>query len=95
MGPERTHRAQDAAVVPALVRGVGRACGREVHSMACGFAFSVVLLADGTVLSFGSNSVGQLGLGHVKDVHTPTTVTISSSSKISAVFAGNTYETPI
>lgn len=47
--------------VPILI--TGNLLGRKVVQVACGDAHTAVLTDDGAVFSFGSNDLGQLGLG--------------------------------
>ncbi len=69
---------------PILVPGVGGLSG-----IACGQAFSLGLLANGTVLAWGMNSSGQLGDGGVVDMHSPTL--IGSLAQVKAIAAGSTH----
>ena len=47
-----------STIYPRLVEALS---GRAVAMVACGDEHTVVLMRDGTVLSFGANSHGQLG----------------------------------
>lgn len=40
--------------------------------ISCGYHFFMALTEDGKVFVMGKNDYGQLGLGHLKDVSTPT-----------------------
>lgn len=50
---------------------------------------SYALLSDGTVMSWGQNTNGQLGLGHATNVHTPTI--IPNLSNVKQIVAGNGF----
>lgn len=49
--------------------------GIKVEDIACGHQFSALVTVDGSLLMFGDNSSGQLGLGHNDQVLVPTKVT--------------------
>lgn len=44
----------------------------QPQSVACGTEHVLVLTADGSIFSWGTNRFGQCGVGHSKPVHTPT-----------------------
>eukprot|EP01114_Cavostelium_apophysatum_P000595 TRINITY_DN10544_c0_g1_i1.p1 TRINITY_DN10544_c0_g1~~TRINITY_DN10544_c0_g1_i1.p1 ORF type:complete len:384 (+),score=35.62 TRINITY_DN10544_c0_g1_i1:98-1153(+) len=50
----------------------------NVVKVFCGWNSSFALINSGTLLSFGRNHLGQLGLGHNKDTNNPTAVTFPS-----------------
>jgi alpha-tubulin suppressor-like RCC1 family protein len=49
------------------------------QAVGLGDNFMIVLSRDGEVFSFGSNSAGQLGLGHLKNISTPRPVKLPRS----------------
>jgi alpha-tubulin suppressor-like RCC1 family protein len=54
-------------------------------AVACGNLHTVVLLADGTVRTFGGNTQGQLGVGDVTSRQTPVTVlNVTSATSVAA-----------
>lgn len=61
----------------------------NVTALAAGYHFSVALLADGTVRSWGGNVFGQLGDGTRKDKQTP--VAVSGLSGVTAISAGGAH----
>ncbi|MFN8516238.1 MAG: cell wall anchor protein [Chloroflexia bacterium] len=66
--------------------------GARVTAIAAGFAHSLALLADGTVLAWGSDGFnGQLGDGTVgtpSDVPTPQPVLLPTGARVTAIAAG-------
>ena len=60
--------------VPGMVRGLP-----ALQAVALGDNFMIALSREGKVFSFGSNSAGQLGLGHLRTVGTPEQVQLTSS----------------
>ena len=58
-------------------------------AVACGEYHTAVLLADGTVLTFGSNGVGRLGVGDTTNRSTPVQVFGISSSATAVAGGGN------
>ena len=56
---------------------------------ACGYFHTVILSADGTAHSFGSNLYGQLGMGHKNDVYLPTP--IPNLPKINMISCGDQF----
>lgn len=55
-----------------------------VVQVACGLHHSVLLLQSGEVLSFGSNTAGQLGTGDLLPRGTPTLVKLPHASQVAA-----------
>jgi alpha-tubulin suppressor-like RCC1 family protein len=58
-------------------------------AVACGYYFTTVLLADGTVRTFGNNSYGQLGVNDTTQRNTPVQVWGISSSAVDVACGGN------
>jgi len=71
--------------VAGLNNVIAIACGGDFG--APGMSHSLAILANGTVMAWGSNDVGQLGDGTVIERHTPTQV--SGLRNIIAVAAGS------
>jgi RHS repeat-associated protein len=69
--------------LPAPVKGL-----REIKAVAVGAYHSLALTRDGRVWAWGSNTLGQLGLGHKNDAASP--VLVSGLSNIIAI-AGGSY----
>ena len=67
--------------VPVPVKGI-----TEAVAVAAGNVHSLVLLRNGTVLSFGANEFGQLGDGHRKPSYVP--VPVEGLSEVTAISAG-------
>jgi len=61
----------------------------NVKQISCGQSHSLLLLNDGTVKSFGSNSNGELGLGITTQQNTP--ILISGLSNVKQVIGGQSY----
>jgi len=57
----------------------------KIEKMAGGFAHSIMLSNNLSVYSCGWNSEGQLGLGHVKDIHSPMPVLLDVPSQIERI----------
>jgi alpha-tubulin suppressor-like RCC1 family protein len=72
--------------VPVIVSDISNAI-----SVACGDFHTIVLLADGTLRSFGRNSEGQLGIGNQISSNIP--VNVSDISNAIAVSGGNRHTT--
>lgn len=60
----------------------------NVAAIAVGGAHNLALLSNGTVMAWGDNSVGQLGLGNASNQSTPQQVPASSLSSVVSVAAG-------
>ncbi|XP_036407758.1 probable E3 ubiquitin-protein ligase HERC3 [Megalops cyprinoides] len=72
-------------------RSVPRLCinDRQVIQVACGDHHTIALSKEGEVFTWGSNSNGQLGLGHVvSSPLTPRPVTLLSGMPLSQISAG-------
>ncbi|MBE3556789.1 MAG: cell wall-binding repeat-containing protein [Firmicutes bacterium] len=68
-------------------RGAAHAQGTQVVGLSAGGAYSMALLADGTVWGWGKNDHGQLGNGETTEQHTPVPVKgLSGIAKIDAGF---------
>jgi alpha-tubulin suppressor-like RCC1 family protein len=67
--------------VPVPVHGIS-----DAVAVAAGNIYSLVLLSDGTVLSFGANEFGQLGDGRRTPSYVP--VPVSGLSEVTAISAG-------
>ncbi|MFA4986437.1 MAG: hypothetical protein WC712_07635 [Candidatus Brocadiia bacterium] len=60
----------------------------SVVQVAAGSAHTLVLYSDGSVYSWGSNNMGQLGLGNNTDKNTPQLVSALSGKGVVAIAAG-------
>lgn len=49
--------------------------GKHVKQLAGGYSFSAAVTENGELYTWGFNEVGQLGLGHRFNIHTPSRVT--------------------
>ncbi len=63
------------STVPVAVSTSGALAGKRVVALAAGFWFSAALTADGQVVTWGMNHVGQLGLGTTENSLVPVAVT--------------------
>jgi alpha-tubulin suppressor-like RCC1 family protein len=63
--------------------------GKDIKKVSAGFEFSLVLLNNGDVYSFGRNSFGQLGAGHTDDQMEP--MKVESLSNVADVVAGGQH----
>jgi alpha-tubulin suppressor-like RCC1 family protein len=79
-GPE-TCGETPCSKTPVAVQGLG-----EVTAVAGGGEFSLALLANGTVMAWGSNQFGQLGDGSTESSDVP--VQVSNLSEVTAIAAG-------
>ena len=68
-------------LVPVLVSAAGALNGKKVIAAAAGYDFSIALCSDGTLVTFGENSGGQLGNNSNTPSNVP--VTISSTAALS------------
>lgn len=75
----------DDLVVP---RAIASLSGRAVRSLACGDMHTAVLLQDGSLLTFGRNQNGQLGLGTREDRLEPASVDELAGTRIVGVSCG-------
>ncbi|XGW06024.1 hypothetical protein V3C99_016398 [Haemonchus contortus] len=80
--PTRTHLA------PARVSIVKAQQNVKVSSVSCGNFHTILLAADGTVFSFGSNCHGQLGTGDVRSKAEPQMVVLPQDVQVVQVAAG-------
>ncbi|KHJ86412.1 regulator of condensation, partial [Oesophagostomum dentatum] len=80
--PSRTHLA------PARVTIVKNQQNVKVSSVSCGNFHTILLAADGSVFSFGSNCHGQLGTGDVRSKTEPQLVVLPPDVQVVQVAAG-------
>ncbi|KIH44568.1 regulator of condensation, partial [Ancylostoma duodenale] len=80
--PTRTHLA------PARVTIVKNQQNVKVSSVSCGNFHTILLAADGSVFSFGSNCHGQLGTGDVRSKTEPQLVVLPPDVQVVQVAAG-------
>lgn len=63
-----------------------------VVTLSCGSFHTLALTDSGEVLSWGSNFFGQLGLGHTRDVQTPSSIPVfKNATRISKIAAGHYF----
>jgi len=77
--------------VPIAVDTSGVLLGKTITAIAVGSEFSLALTSDGTVYSWGSNNLGQLGNGSTTNTNVPVmavTNGVLSGKTISAISAG-------
>jgi alpha-tubulin suppressor-like RCC1 family protein len=80
---------EPCSIVPVPVGGLS-----EVKSVAAGTDFALALLNDGTVVSWGDNSVGQLGAGNTIGSQfelSTTPVAVGGLNEVTAIAAGRGY----
>jgi len=77
-----------ATYSPTVIIGL---MGKKVTRVSCGYDFTVAVTDKGLVYTFGDNSVGQLGLGHVNPVAGVNQVTALADSTIVQAEAGWTH----
>ena len=75
-----TEKQLDFAKVPTLIP-----VAEEVIGGSCGGNFTVLIGKSNKLYAFGKNSLGQLGLGHTKNVSTPTVVEALIGHEISDI----------
>jgi alpha-tubulin suppressor-like RCC1 family protein len=61
----------------------------EIIAVSAGSSYSMILNSQGQVFSFGTNDVGQLGLGNTHDQITPTMIDHIKIGKVVAISAGD------
>lgn len=68
----------------------GAACAGGAKAVAGGYGHSLALLEDGTVVSWGSNNAGQLGIGSLGDIiyRAPQPVVLPHPGRAKAIAAG-------
>ena len=74
--------------VPLSIANSGALAGKTIVSIAAGQSFAMALASDGTVITWGANSLGQLGIGSNSGSNVPVIVTALSSKTITAIAAG-------
>jgi alpha-tubulin suppressor-like RCC1 family protein len=82
------------SLVPAPVSMAGALAGKTVTAASAGSDFNLVLCSDGTLLSWGRNTYGQLGDGTKEQRRTPVPVVTSgvlAGKRVIAVAAGETH----
>eukprot|EP01127_Copromyxa_protea_P018804 TRINITY_DN5996_c0_g2_i1.p1 TRINITY_DN5996_c0_g2~~TRINITY_DN5996_c0_g2_i1.p1 ORF type:complete len:1186 (-),score=164.77 TRINITY_DN5996_c0_g2_i1:961-4518(-) len=72
--PGSDQKSRSAPIIPTPVLAF---TGKTIAQVECGDGFTVVLLENGTIYSWGSGKYGQLGHGSVGDLPTPTLVDLS------------------
>lgn len=80
--------------VPVPVATSGALSGKTIISLASGSAHNLAVCSDGTVLSWGSNSKGQLGINGLTQSDVPVLVDTSgvlSGKRVIAVAAGGSH----
>ncbi|KAI3377882.1 hypothetical protein L3Q82_008463 [Scortum barcoo] len=65
--------------------------GIHIQDVAVGAEHTLVLSSTGDVYTWGSNSEGQLGLGHTNHVREPTVVTVLQGKNIHQISAGRCH----
>ena len=83
----------DDRYAPVAVTMTGVLAGKTIKEMAVGYATCLVLCTDGTLVSWGSNSAGQLGIGTTTNSNVPVRVTqtgVLAGKTVVKVFAGST-----
>ena len=89
---DKMHRAVPTPIAALPPHGKG---GKAV-GIACGRDFSMVLLEDGSVVSFGADDFGQLGQGRKQRyVHAPVRVGGFGDSPITSIAAGEFHAAAI
>lgn len=78
-------------LVPAIGTRSGEQPPRVAVSQAAGAYHSIALLRDGSLVSWGQNTFGQLGDGTVSNRTVPTPVAIPSDVHVAAVAAGRAH----
>jgi alpha-tubulin suppressor-like RCC1 family protein len=67
------------------------AAGTLVTAVSAGGHHSLALTDDGTVLAWGNNHFGQLGIGNHQNKTTPVTVPLPAGTDVTAISAGYDY----
>jgi alpha-tubulin suppressor-like RCC1 family protein len=78
----------DDAWQPEPLRATGAWWGKTPFSGAAGGGHSLGLASDGSIIAWGLNSYGQLGIGSITASSEPTAVTLPANRKAIAVAAG-------
>ena len=63
----------------------------EIVRVACGFAYSACVSADGELYTWGAGENGRLGNGSTEDVYRPKIVPRLSKVYVTGVFAGSVH----
>ncbi len=83
-GPETCYPPVTCSVIPREVKNIGNAT-----AVAAGGEFSMALLSDGTVRTWGKNEQGELGNGTTTLSNEP--VTVKELSGVTAIAAGDSF----
>eukprot|EP00944_MAST-04C_sp_MAST-4C-sp1_P014404 g14404.t1 len=73
---------------PKLIESLTNA---KIVKIACGFAYSACVSADGELYTWGAGENGRLGNGSTEDVYRPTIVPRLSKAYVTGVFAGSVH----
>lgn len=79
------------ATASSIPVGVAALTGMHVVAIAAGGAHSLALLSDGTVMAWGDNADGQLGLGTADNTPHPAPTKIPGLSNVVAIAAGDAH----
>lgn len=63
----------------------------NAKEVACGTEFTVVLMEDGNVYTFGNGNNGKLGIGKETNVETPTLIEELNGKKITSISTGHDH----
>jgi alpha-tubulin suppressor-like RCC1 family protein/phosphodiesterase/alkaline phosphatase D-like protein len=80
--------------LPVAVFRTGVLSGKTITGMACGEAFSLVVCTDGTLVAWGNNNSGQLGIGTTNSSLLPVLVNrtgVLAGKTVVAVAAGSSH----
>jgi alpha-tubulin suppressor-like RCC1 family protein len=82
-----------SSTVPVAVNRAGVLAGKTTVAIAVGSSHSLALCADGTLVAWGSNSSGQLGIGSTLDSKVPVAVNTAGvlSGRTVVAIAAGTY----
>lgn len=83
-----------SSIVPARVIDTGALSGKQVISISAGYHHSLALCSDGTVLSWGLNIRGELGVGDLNNRSEPVMVDLSgviAGRQVVTVTAGHFF----
>ena len=91
---ELGNNSTDPSLVPVLVSNTGALSGKTPASIGAGQFHSIALCADGTLVTWGDNSYGQLGLSGPDHSGVPVTITASSAlsgKTVTSIAAGQSH----